>query len=217
MIVVIQCAAKKNISAGMLRDQNGQKVKFVADPQYAPVHATSRYARPDDIADMEGTWRTRLLEYNNASSSNPDALLPAWQLYSNPTYRLLAEKYGLEHLFILSAGWGLISADFLTPDYDITFSGSADALKRRRKKDLYNDFCMLPSESDEPLIFFGGKDYVNLFCSLTEQRSGPRHIFYNSQTPPDAPNCILHKYETTMRTNWHYQCAKEFANNEMQI
>jgi hypothetical protein len=39
----------------------------------------------------------------------------------------LVEKFGIEKVFILSAGWGLIRADFLTPNYDITFSGSAEA------------------------------------------------------------------------------------------
>lgn len=217
MIIVIQCAAKKDPCAGQLHDLNGRKVKFVANSELAPMNPEYRYARPDDVADTGATWRAELLKYNENFPNNPHGLLPAWQLYANPTYRLLAGKYALERLFILSAGWGLISANFLTPDYDITFSGSACAYKRRHKKEIYDDFCMLPDNNGEPLVFFGGKDYVSLFCSLTERHNGPRHIFYNSRTPPEAPGCTLHEYPTAMRTNWHYKCAQALANNEIQI
>jgi hypothetical protein len=39
------------------------------------------------------------------------------------------DRFGLENVYVLSASWGLIRADFLTPYYDITFSSSADAYK----------------------------------------------------------------------------------------
>ncbi|BAU49572.1 hypothetical protein SVA_3024 [Sulfurifustis variabilis] len=42
-------------------------------------------------------------------------------------------------VFILSAGWGLIGAAFLTPVYDITFSNSADDYKRRRRRNQFDD------------------------------------------------------------------------------
>ena len=61
----------------------------------------------------------------------------------------------------------MIAADFLTPDYDITFSGSADAYVRRGKKDRYKDFCMLPADTVDDIVFFGGKDYLPLFAKLT--------------------------------------------------
>ena len=51
-------------------------------------------------------------------------LLPAWQLYENPVYELLKNHCGLKRLYILSAGWGLITAGFLTPCYDITFTAT---------------------------------------------------------------------------------------------
>tara|TARA_R110002110_G_scaffold137735_2_gene323083 strand:- start:9692 stop:10246 length:555 start_codon:yes stop_codon:yes gene_type:complete len=173
MIVVIQCAAKKTRNAGHLCYQNGQNVLFVAEPGSAPVSAGTKYARPDDVADTGSSWRNELIRYNEAPTNNPLGLVPAWQLYKNPAYGFLAKTYGLEKLYILSAGWGLIAADFLTPVYDITFSSSADAYKRRRNKDRYDDLCMLPSNSDEPVVFFGGKDYISLFWAmlyLTNQR-----------------------------------------------
>ena len=217
MNIVIQCAAKKSPEAGHLRRQDGQKVLFVADPNRAPAHKEYGYARPDDVADTGVNWRTELLRYNEASQSNPLGLLPAWQLYGNRTYELLKNTFGAEKLFILSAGWGLIAADFLTPAYDITFSPSAEAYKRRRKKDRYDDLCMLSDNGNRPIVFFGGKDYVGLFCKLTERFNGPRHIFYNSAHPPDAPGCTLKKFSTTTRTNWHYECAQAFITGDFGV
>ena len=51
-------------------------------------------------------------------------------------YRELVHALGAENVFILSAGWGLLSADFLTPNYDITFSATAERYKRRRVRDV---------------------------------------------------------------------------------
>ena len=63
---------------------------------------------------------------------NRFGLLPAWRLYRNPTYGILAEHWGLDHLYILSAGWGLIPANFLTPNYDITFSAAQNVQRFKR-------------------------------------------------------------------------------------
>ena len=133
MIVVIQCAASKQPYAGCLRQADGQEVLFVADPPSAPPN-NCVYARPDDIAHSGHSWRDELLRYNETPDHNSLNLLPAWQLYKNETYELLAEKYGKHRLYILSAGWGLISADFLTPKYDITFSAQADRYKKTAPK-----------------------------------------------------------------------------------
>ena len=100
---------------------------------------------------------------------------------------------------------------------DITFSPSADKYKRRRKNDRNDDLCMLPADNAEPVVFFGGKDYVSLFCSLTKRVNGQRHVFYNSANTPDAPGCLLKRFNTTTRTNWHYECAKAFIKGEIGI
>ena len=187
--------------------RNGKPVMFVADPQTAPDTKTYSYAKPDDISDSGKTWRSQLLDYNLDRENNSFNLLPAWQLYANPTYECLVRKFGNQKIFILSAGWGLLAADFLTPVYDITFSASAEAFKRRRKKDVYQDLNLLPADLAEPVIFLGGKDYTPLFCHLTENIKSKRTIVYNSITPPDASDCSLVRFETTTRTNWHYGCA----------
>ena len=212
-IVVIQCAGRKQQNAGHLKNSGGQNVMFVANPHLAPASYDYTYARPDDLADTGISWREKLQRYNREQSDNPRGLLPAWQLYQNPTYELLYRKYGPDGLYILSAGWGLLRADFLTPYYDITFSNATNVgkHKRRGKRDAYADFRMLPDDTVKPVVFFGGKDYVGLFCELTGRIQGPRRVFYNSNIAPKAPGCQTRKFYTNIRTNWHYKAAREYV------
>jgi hypothetical protein len=207
MIVVIQCAATKRSGAGHLRSASGKPVVFVADPQTAPTDGAHIYALPDDPSDTEISWRQALLKYNEEAADNPLGLFPAWQLYENKTYGRLVDRYGPQKVYILSAGWGLIKAEFLTPYYDITFSQSADKYKRRRKADHYRDLRMLPEEANEDILFFGGKDYLPLFCALTSATRGKKTVFYNSARTPQVTGCTLERFETSTRTNWHYECA----------
>ena len=209
VIVVIQCAASKQPYAGNLQTENGQPVMFVAHPAKAPKQASVIYRRPDDPAKSSLSYRDIVAEYNRNLTDNPLKLLPAWQLYKNPVYGQLVRKYGIRNVYILSAGWGLIASDFLIPDYDITFSKSADAFKQRRSRDRYLDYSMLPKDTSSRVIFLGGKDYVQLFCDLTLGVKSERVVFYNSATPPNAPGCILTPYSTSTRTNWHYECARK--------
>ena len=217
--VVIQCAAGKNRpaskdpNAGYLATANGKPVLFVADPadETAPWRPEVEYRRPDDIAPSGLSWRDELIKYNKIyrdTGANPLGLLPAWRLYKDSAYEYLVNQLGEDKVFILSAGWGLIPAPFLTPDYDITFSGNAEAYKRRRKQDRYADFSMLPKDASHPIHFLGGKDYVSLFLRLTAGTGAERVIHYvGDYPPPPEPNCRVRRFETTRRTNWHYECA----------
>lgn len=214
MIAVIQCAAGKKANAGHMNTRDGKPVLFVVDPSSAPPSASYVYARPDDIFESGTTWRQELLNYNIAPGENPLNLLPAFELYANRAYTNLAAKMGQGNLYILSAGWGLIAGSFLSPNYDITFSAQAEPYMRRKNNSRYNDFCMLPEESKEELVFFGGKSYVPLFCQLTKRHKGPRTIFYNSTQPPEAPGCKLKRFETTTRTNWHYERVSAFLSGQ---
>jgi hypothetical protein len=212
MIVVIQCAASKRSDAGHLVSARGKPVDFVADPLAAPVDPTRISAKPDDLSDGGISWRRMLLKYNQQDKANPLGLYPAYHLYENKIYRRLVDHIGLHKVYILSAGWGLISANFLTPHYDITFSQSAEGYKRRRKTDHYIDFRMLPDETDEEILFFGGKDYLPLFCSLTNAIKTTKTVFYNSAQRPQVSGCTLQRFETTTRTNWQYECANAFLD-----
>lgn len=215
MKVVIQCAARKSPRAGYLRGENNRKVCFVGHPNLAPISTDYLYASPDDMF-LEYSYRERLVEYNQ-SGVNPWRLLSAYQLYSNPVYADLVQKLGIDQVYILSAGWGLIRANFLTPSYDITFSQSADKYKKRGKRDLYQDFNHLKEVADDDLIFFGGKDYQSLFSELTKNYHGKRFVYYNSAVEPDIMGCETIRYPTATRTNWHYECAKAFLNNRLDL
>jgi hypothetical protein len=217
MIIVIQCAASKRADAGSFRITSGLPLLFVADPQIAPPRGDCVYARPDDPSESGRSWREELLAYNKAPKGNPLRLSRAFELYENDTYRHVVRQYGVNKVYILSAGWGLIGADFLTPMYDITFSAAADSYKIRRKRHQYSDLCLLPADTDDDIVFFGGNDYTPLFCSLTRPMRTRKTIFYNSQSPPEAPGCVLQRFATLMRTNWHYECARAFLAGKIKI
>lgn len=74
MIAIIQCAASKQEEAGRLVTADGRPVKFVADPDAAPLDESVVYARPDDLSDRGGCWREVLFEYNK-KRDNPLKLL----------------------------------------------------------------------------------------------------------------------------------------------
>jgi hypothetical protein len=217
MIVVIQCAATKRQDAGHLVSTSGKPVIFVAKPESAPADGVHLHARPDDFSENGKSWREVLLQYNESPGNNPLGLCPSYQLYENRTYGRLVEAFGVANVYILSAGWGLISASFLTPYYDITFSPSAEGYKRRRKGDRYRDFCMLPQHQGEKIIFLGGKDYIPLFCSITSDMHDEKTVFFNSGRPPDSPGCAQKRFPTATRTNWHYECANALADGRITV
>ena len=231
-----------------MRRADGQPVAFVAQPEFATARPGFVHARPDDAADTGRTWREELVLYNQQHNSdmpdiplgphvsadldanpldhspgteaNPLGLLPAWQLYKNKTYRLLADTFGPRNLYIFSAGWGLVRSDFMIPNYDITLSPNAtgpDKYKLRRKDEPYDDFAMLPADTADPVVFLGSKAYVPLFCQLTAGCSAHRIIFHNSKIPPEAPNCEIRKYDIPKKTDWHYDAAKALAEGRLRF
>ncbi|MCW0183408.1 MAG: hypothetical protein OJI70_16705 [Zavarzinia sp.] len=193
--------------ADHLRTKKGRRVMFVARPELMSPSNVFEFARPDDVSDTGETWREKLINYNAQQKQNQLHLSPASDLYTHPTYARLAKKVRSENLFILSAGWGMLPANFLTPNYDITFSAQAEPYKKRRRGDEYSDFVLPARGQEEPIVFFGGKDYVPLFAELTRSHKGPRTVYYNSQNAPAAPGCRLERFQTTTRTNWHYESA----------
>jgi len=66
-------------------------------------------------------------------------------------------------------------------------------------------------------VFFGGKDYLPLFRRLTRAVRAERVVCYNSGVRPQVPGCRLVRYETAMRTNWHYACAADFAAGRIAV
>jgi hypothetical protein len=224
MIVIIQCAGSKRADAGYLRTADGRKVMIVADPSRGPRGEGVLYARPDDVSDYGATWREFLVAYNRSPGRNALALLPACELYRNDIYRRLTTdpRFGRHKTYILSAGWGLLSADFLTPAYDITFSPSAkkseQRYKWRSKSDSYRDLCLLLDGLEEDIVAFCSKEYVPLLCRLTAGTKGKRVLFYNSALPPAAPGYTLLRFqEATRSTNWQYDCANAFLEGSARV
>jgi len=222
MKIVIQCAATKTPTppgAGF-RTVDNRLVKFVACvPDPAPQSLTDAYAHPDHRMDGRQTWRERLLAYNKEAPDNPLGLLPAYQIYTNPVYADLVARWGPERVFILSAGWGLIPASFLTPEYDITYSGAkkVTSYARRRKDAPFDDFCLLPDDGDD-VIFLGGKDYLPLFVRLTMGLKGRKKVFYRTKEAPLlGPGFSSQRCDTDQRTNWHYRCAQGLIDGTIKV
>jgi hypothetical protein len=90
--------------------------------------------------------------------------------------------------------------------------------KFRRKGTVWCDFCQL-SESDAPVVFFGGKDYVPLFGKLTRSYGGQRIIFHISGAPPAAPGCLFQRYQNPTKNprKWPYECAKDFLDGNVVL
>ena len=221
MKIVIQCAGTKNAQrpGSGFHASDGRLVKFVADPKDAPSISQYAYVRPDDLSDGHHTWRERLLEYNKEANSNSLGLLPAYRLYARKVYEDLVGKFGTNQVFILSAGWGLIASDFLTPDYDITFSNAKNVAPyaHRRKSDHYSDVCQIPNDGDT-IVFIGGKDYQPLFCKLTKELTGKKKVFYNSSSAPAlGSGFYTERFITTQKTNCHYTCAQELIDGSIKI
>jgi hypothetical protein len=111
----------------------------------------------------------------------------------------------------------LIPAPFLTPNYDITFTVSAEPWKRRRKEDRYEDFCVMPDDADK-IVFLGGKDYLPMFCRLVAPFKTNKTIFFNVARSPDLPPGFKAlKYPTITRTNWHYECARDLIAGKIGL
>ena len=211
VVVVIQCAARKQ--GASFRTAQGVPIRFVAHPNLGSANQLERFAHPDDPSDRpEATWRGAVAAYNAdfaRSGTNPLGLCPAYALYADPIYRGLERRFGLDALCILSAGWGLLRAGYLTPDYDITFSQQADPISIRGRYQVFHDHQQISEDVQGPVIFIGGASYLPHFLRLTAAVRAPRRAFFNSVVAPQAERCQMIRFETARRTNWHYSCAQD--------
>lgn len=217
MKVVIQCSATKNENAGSFF-LKGQRVAFVAHPEYCSETPHVVFRRPDDFEEsIRTTWRKHLVSCNQFGQ-NSQGLLPASNLYAPSIYRILLNHAGTQNFFVLSAGWGLIRSTFLIPEYDITFSLQAEKCKRRTKRDRFSDFsqlCQSDITDDETIYFFGGKDYLPLYYTLTRSLHARKVIYFASDKIVREKGYEYIKYAGT-GTNWHYRCAQDFINQTVR-
>ena len=224
MKIVIQCAGRKQSNAGRLSNGD-KKVVFVMKPVLAKAIAPGGvdYFRPDDQMPGSGKTWIQILEDYNSQKGNPDELLEAIDLYVPEAYGE-AKQFGNDkgaEIFILSAGWGLVRGSFRLPDYDITFS-SAQNVKEYAKREVGENLPGLnhigvASEKEET-HFFGGRDYLPLFYSLTEKLCGRKIVHHRNGTVVEER--VSYEYSAftpskpKQKTNWHYGCLRSFmANN----
>jgi len=203
--VVMICAGGKNDSFFTSYPDNN----FVNKPNQPNEN------HPDEIMNDGITWREYLL--NNQNDKN---LLEAYNLYTREEYRWLRMKYKND-FYILSAGWGLVNSEYKFPKYDITFSiGVNVAVNTRRNKSLlirpkYYDFNQIDLNNKEDIVFFGGKNYLNLFYSLTMSLNSRKIIFYFG-VRPSVPNWVINpinfyfvRYISDNNRGWYYEAACE--------
>lgn len=88
---------------------------------------------------------------------------------------------------------------------------SAAWRKRRRKADRYRDYCMQQTQTDEWIVFFGGKDYIPLFCTLTKSASGKRTVLYNSVQLPAAGRNLVFRVWDYLHIRRIPRSSSEFA------
>lgn len=62
---------------------------------------------------------------------------------------------------------------------------------------------------------FGGKDYLPLFARLTNNVRSERIMFFNSAHAPQIDGGRAIRFQTTTRTNWHYECVDAFLSGAL--
>jgi len=222
MKIVIRCAKRKR-DEGYWQTKESKPVLFVAHPELNPDvrNFDGLYDFPDAVSDHPNdTWRKLLSDYNKPPTHNPFNLHRAYDLYKpkppyTDLYRGLVTKFGVDNVYILSAGWGLIRSDFFTPQYDITFSNSKDVKpyqKREKEDNKYKDYCMLPKDTTDTIVCLGSNAYIPLFRRLTTHIQSKKVVFYNSCRPPNAPGWFLKHYDTNNQRAWVYECARNIID-----
>ena len=234
-IIVIQCQGRKTQESWRC---GNQQVIFVADKKKYDEKSNRASGlvpyEPDDFVSNSSTmtWRQIFLEYYQtkrkpAVLQDANELPEAWQLYRHSAYRCLVEnkKYGKENVFILSAGWGLVNADYWLPPYNITFSTaentpdyartSVKKLWQRLEPLKYNPLCKIANK-DTTIYFFGGKDYIPLYYHLTCNLPCRKVVYYKSAKIPRHKGYEYVPYAGDIVTNWHYQCLKDFMEGKLR-
>lgn len=233
MNIVIQCAASKH-PGGSFKTRSGETVCFVANPKIASELAPRPgyiYATPDDpCADAPGyTWRQRLEEYVLNEPKNPLGLLDAYELYNpsfNPLiYSNLAERFR-EKTFILSAGWGLVQANYPIPTYNITFSSQAKKNKPWAycaSPSSYRYFQQIPAQNNDPVVFVGGRDYLPVFRSLVERLHRRTIVFAKAGDSAGKVRRMLplewevRPFQSEHSRTWHYECAAALSSGALTL
>ena len=84
------------------------------------------------------------------------------------------------------------------------------------KRLLFYSQRLAPDDEKDTVMFFGGKDYVSLFYELTKSMRNKKIIFYNSKQIPHLDGYIFKRFETSTKTNWHYECVSAFLQDAIE-
>lgn len=74
---------------------------------------------------------------------------------------------------------------------------------------------MVDRESDEPLVFFGGKSYFPLFCTLTDHCRCRRVAYHHLNVPPRWEGVEVRRYEADTPRNWHYGAVRALIDGSL--
>jgi hypothetical protein len=207
-IPVLVCSSKKTKDWFSYK---GKAFKFAASPETAPKDKFTYYRPDDPIPGENRTWRDLVL---NGQSDPALDLVPAYCLYSRDIYRDLYRKFG-NRFYILSAGWGIIRADFKIPAYDIAYSEFSNVLNH-----LKEDSAKFDSNSE--IILFAGRYYLPPFRCMTKtipfkktitlyrkKEAGEKEGF-RENTYQESFHYV--DYKTDNPRTWVYEAAYKFLN-----
>jgi hypothetical protein len=174
------------------------------------------YGLDDRIRYENKTWRELIINGQNDPSLN---LIKAYRLYKPKIAPSIYEDFYKEFdnsFYILSAGWGIIRADFRIPAYDITFSTAPKVPEyaRRNVDHVWTDINHLKEDidngkyaPDSKIILFAGKDYLLHFRRMTQSISYKKKILVYANDESENGKVIkdgwfvYENYFTTMKTN----------------
>ena len=203
--IVVMICSKEKYGANLWYADKEIKFKAKADRH------NNQYLPDDLLPDKETTWRKYIYE-NQTLDKLP---LKAYELYKDKSYLELHKKFK-KRFYILSAGWGLVRADFRLPNYDITFSSKEKPDPRRIYNcPPYSDFNQLKIKPDEDIIFIGTPDYLNLFFTCTQNLANRKIVYFISNNMPNYPNdtFIYVRYDSKGRSSgWYYSLAKDIID-----
>ena len=210
-IPVLCCSKSKTVKSDIF-SYNNQHYKFVASPDNAPKNGVL-YCTPDDKIPGSGKkWRDLINKQNHKD------LTPAFELYKNPVYSSLYEKYG-KHFYIFSAGWGIVRSTFKLPYYNITYSAQSNKLGKRTKDMHWNDYNHLLEDidtgvisSDAVIVLFAGMVYLDHFYEFASASKikNKKIIFHKSAKIKKIPGFEYKHYDKPISTNWFYNAARDF-------